>query len=57
MELFNKLIAVLAIIMLLLGIALIAGFIITGMWHCLLLAAMAIGMAGIWYYDDYSNDK
>ena len=52
MDFFDYMIAALALAMLIIGIASLAGFFITGMWHCLLFAGMAFGMVVIWYYED-----
>lgn len=37
---------------LLLGLASIIGGIITGKWHCFLLAAMTAVLPCVWYYED-----
>lgn len=57
MDFFDYMIAALALAMLLIGIASLAGFFITGMWHCLLFAGMAFGMVGIWYHEDIHPPK
>lgn len=53
MDFFDYLFAGLALVMFALGIASLAGFFITGMWHCLFCSAMPFGMVGVWYYEDY----
>lgn len=38
-----------------LGIVEIIGFIMTLMWHCLLLAGMCAALVGVWYYDGFKS--
>lgn len=37
------------------GITGIVGFLLTWMWHCLLIAGMCASMAWAWYYEDYKS--
>lgn len=37
------------------GITEIIGFVMTLMWHCLLLAAMCVALVGVWYYDGFKS--
>lgn len=39
----------------LIGITEIVGFLLTLMWHCLLFAAMSLGMVWVWYKEDYQS--
>lgn len=40
----------------LLGVACIIGFILSGMWHCLLIAVMCAGIIWAWYTEDYTTE-
>lgn len=53
MDFFDYMMAALALAMIIIGIASLIGFFITGMWHCLFIALIDLGMVYIWYYEDY----
>lgn len=57
MAFFDYTLAVLAVIMFLLGITSVAGFFITGLWHCLYLSVLSFGMVGVWYYENYYSQN
>ena len=40
----------------LLGIGSLVGFILTGMWHCLLVSVMCAGLIWAWYTEDYTSE-
>lgn len=37
------------------GVASLVGWIITGMWHCLMFAAIGAALTWVWYNEDYKS--